>query len=106
MTEVNYELCETCEKNMEEAGVIGFTAEELFEKEAEFGMDVGVSLLEDGFDLQRKSKEKVLGSAIRLVREESQEYLASIQEGKIISYRTLTTEDLFAKDWKIANLPK
>ncbi|MEK4781138.1 hypothetical protein NST86_33790 [Bacillus sp. FSL L8-0199] len=105
MKEVNYELCKKCEKNMKKAGILGITTEDMYKQNAEFGMDVGLPLLEEGCDIQRKSKEKVLGSTIRLVKEKSAEYFATIQEGKVVSYRTLTTEELTAKDWKIVKLP-
>ncbi|EOO44573.1 hypothetical protein [Bacillus cereus] len=105
MKNVNYELCKKCEKKMEQSGVFGITTEGMYKQKAEFGMDVGLPLLEEGCDIQRKSKEKELGSTIRLVKDKSEEYFATIQEGKVVSYRTLTTEELTAKDWKIVKLP-
>jgi hypothetical protein len=106
MNEVKNNVFEQCQKSIEQAGAIELAVKEIFEKKVEFGMGVGLRLLEEGCDIQRQSKKKILGSAIRLVKNKPEKYLATVQENKVISYRTLTTEELLAKDWKVVKIPK
>lgn len=54
MKEAKYELCEKCEKAMEEAGVVGLTIEEIIEQEMQFDIGLVVELLKDGYKVARK----------------------------------------------------
>lgn len=54
MKEVKYELCEQCEKNMDEAGIIGMTLEEMREQQAQFDFGTAISFLKEGESVARK----------------------------------------------------
>lgn len=51
---VDYELCETCEKAMEEAGVVGLTIEEMIKQKAEFDFGSAITFLKMGLKVARK----------------------------------------------------
>lgn len=108
--EVDYELCEACQKSMEESGVIGLTAEEMFEQQAPFKFDLAFILMEEGYDVVRESQKDVLYSTRRLVYvdangdHEKEYHFASIHEDKVVSYVSFSTEEILADDWVIAKL--
>jgi hypothetical protein len=124
---VQYELCETCEKKLEEAGVYGPTAEEMIEQGIEFGFDLAVALAEHGHKVKRKDEQYVTvlqaidpdpykpkaidpdpykSKAIdpdpyraKCEEEEKLDFFNLNEEGKRISYRTFTNADILAFDW-------
>lgn len=54
MKEVNYELCEKCEKAMTDAGVVGLTTEEMIEQKAEFDFGLAINFLKEGHKVARQ----------------------------------------------------
>jgi hypothetical protein len=54
MKEFSYELCETCEKNMSDAGLVGLTIEEMIEQEAELDFGTAIAFLKEGYKIARK----------------------------------------------------
>ena len=53
MTELHYELCEQCEKNMMESGAMT-SIDELIETQAEMDFGTAISILKDGYKVARK----------------------------------------------------
>lgn len=47
MKNAEYELCETCEQAMADAGVFGLTLEEMKQQQAEFDFGTAITLLKD-----------------------------------------------------------
>lgn len=115
MTVADYELCKKCEAAMEAAGVFGLTTEEMFEQKAEFAFDLTYALLEEGHYLVRASElEKQFPKVIGVVQtkdscDENPRYeIAAIdpETETVLSYVTLTNQDILAQDWTIAKIRK
>lgn len=119
----DYELCEKCEKAMEDAGLIGMTTQEMYETDAQFGFDFGLNLMWVGNYIVRESeKDNDHPKVITLQPYEGEPVPHPTIEGvtetkagmkfakmdlatdKIISYVELTTEDILAADWTIAKV--
>lgn len=119
----DYELCEKCEKAMEDAGLVGMTTQEMYETDAQFGFDFGLNLMWVGNYIVRESeKDKDHPKVIALKLYEGTPTPHPTMEGivetnscmkfakidlatdKIISYVELTTEDIIAADWTIAKV--
>jgi hypothetical protein len=104
MPEVNYELCEQCEKNMndalEEAGLTPQTIEEMIEAEAIIPFSFAIDLAQEGHVVKRVGDEYAL--TLRNVDstgcgEETPEFCVINEEGKTISLKgSFTTEDILA----------
>lgn len=97
-----YDLCETCEKAMQDAGVIGYTTQEMIELEAEFRFDLALILMDEAHCTKRKGEEYL--TCLREVDttgcgDFKPEFVQVDEEGKVVSYRTFTTEDILASDW-------
>ncbi len=54
MPTYDYELCETCEAAMEEAGVLGVTVEEMIKQQVQFDFGTAISFLKEGYKVARK----------------------------------------------------
>lgn len=109
----DYELCETCEKSMQDAGVMGHTTEQMFDMGAEFYFDLAFILMGEGHLLVRKAElTKQYPKIIGIVEtkdscEDKPHYeIAAInpETDKVEAYVALSNQDILAGDWTIAKL--
>jgi hypothetical protein len=109
----DYELCEACEKSMQDAGVMGHTTQQMFDMGAEFYFDLAFILMGEGHLLVRKSElGKQYPKIVGIVEtkdscEDKPHYeIAAINPDtdKVEAYVTLTNQDILASDWTIAKL--
>lgn len=104
-----YELCDACEKAMEEAGVFGLTTEEMYKQQSEFMFDLAFILMGEGFILARKAKPDQPISIVEASNscEETPHYeIARIEPDteQVLSYIQLLNEDILASDWYIVKI--
>lgn len=105
--EYDYELCETCEKAMEDAGLVGYTTEEMFKNGHEFAFDLAFNLLLEGHYIVRKAEiEKQFPKVIGLTHNGEEENLACIDPvtDTVTTIVQLSNQEILASDWTIAKL--
>jgi hypothetical protein len=111
---LEYELCEMCEKAMQEAGVYGLTAQEMLEQKVQFGFDLALDLMRDGHYVVRASElDKQHPKILAIVEagdsscEEALRYefaTVDVWTDKVLAYVSLSNEEILAQDWTIAKL--
>ena len=110
---LEYELCEACEKAMQETGVYGLTAEEMLEQKVQFGFDLALDLMRDGHYVVRASElDKQYPKILAIVKAEDScdenpyyEIAAvDVWTDKVLAYVSLSNEEILAQDWTIAKL--
>lgn len=105
--EYEYELCEKCEKAMENAGVMGYTTEEMFTSGQEFAFDLAFNLLLEGHYLVRKIElDKKFPKVIGLTHNGEEENIACVDPATdtITTIVQLSNHEILASDWTIAKL--
>lgn len=80
----------------------GVTIEELIETKAEFSLELGVSLFEDGHVLKRTSEKYGIMLVDPDELDPSAKKFAQVDEdGKVLAYITLSPEQILATDWTV-----
>lgn len=107
MQELNYELCEACEKNMQEAlnelgKGAGMTIEEMIETEAQIPATFAIGLAQEGHIVRRINDDRQFTVQIAKdgLRKGKEDFLAVNSEGEQTgAHMYFATEDLLAEDY-------
>lgn len=107
MQELNYELCEQCEKNMQEAlnelgKGAGMTIEEMIETEAQIPATFAIGLAQEGHIVRRVNDAdhftvQIAKDGLNAGKEDF--CIVNAEGEQTGSYRLFTTEDLLAEDY-------
>lgn len=107
------ELCEKCESKLKELAAYGQTSKEMFDTETQFHFDLAFILAGEGHYIVRASeKGKEYPKVIAIVetkgsyKENPQYEFAAVDKetDTILSYVTLSNQEILASDWTIAKL--
>ena len=105
MKEVSYELCEKCEKAMEDAGIVGLTTEQMIEQKAQFDFGLAIGLLKEGHKVARKGwNGKNMYLELQIPDENSKMTLPYVYmktaDGHFVPWLASQT-DVLSEDWTI-----